>query len=97
MKLLSLLLLSVFLNFMALPILAPVFHWDTTTSKLVLSEEETHPSPFIINEKTLPKKLDVHDFLIFFESDLDGQNFCETDDAIHLSPLLTIFSPPPNV
>lgn len=95
MKFWSIITFAIFLNFMALPSIATFFNWDLTTSNVVISEEETHPSPLVINEKSLPKTLNVHDFLKFFENDLHRRSFVLTDDSIHLSPFLTIFSPPP--
>lgn len=95
MKFWSIITLTVFLNFMALPSLATVFNWDFPTSNVVISEEETQHSPLVINEKTIPTTLNVHDFLKFFENDLLGRSFVLIDDSVHLSPFLTIFSPPP--
>ena len=95
MKFLSIITLAVFLNFMALPSLATLFNWDLATTNVVISEEETHHAPLVINEKSLPRTLNVHDFLKFFESDLQSRSFVLADDSIHLSPFLTIFSPPP--
>jgi hypothetical protein len=97
MKFLSILTLTVFLNFMALPSLATIFNWDIATTNIVISEEETTHSPLVINEKTLPTKLNVHDFVKFFEYEKEGKSFIQTDDSIHSSPHLLIFSPPPNV
>lgn len=97
MKLWSIITLLFFLNFTALPGIASVFGWDLTRTNVVISEEEphSHPSSFIVYEKTLPKPLDVFDYLKFFEASLEERSFVLVDDSFHLSPLLTIFSPPP--
>jgi len=97
MKLWSIITLLFFLNFTALPGIASVFGWDLQGTNVVISEEEphSHPSSFIVYEKTLPKPLDVFDYLQFFETSLEARSFVPVDDSFHLSPLLTIFSPPP--
>lgn len=95
MKIWSIITLAVFLNFMALPSIAVAFGWDVPTTNMVISEEETQHSPLVINEKTIPDTLNVHDFLKFFLSDLQSQSYLSADDSVHLSPFLTIFSPPP--
>ena len=97
MKLWSIITLTVFLNFMALPTIATFFNWDLPSTNMIISEEETQHSPLVINEKTIPKTLNVHDFLKFFERDFLGNSFICADDSVHLSPFLTIFSPPPEV
>lgn len=97
MKLWSIITLTVFFNFMALPSIATILDWDLPSVNVVISEEETHSSPLSVFEKTIPKTLNVHDFLKFFENDLQRKSFVMTDDAIHLSPFLTIFSPPPEI
>lgn len=96
MKFWSIITLAVFLNFMALPSIATIFEWDFPTTNVVISEEETQHAPLVINEKNLPQTLNVHDFLKFFGNDLHRGSFDLIDDSVHLSPYLTIFSPPPN-
>lgn len=95
MKLWNIITLTVFLNFMALPSLATMFNWDLPTTNVVISEEETQHSPLVINEKTVPKTLSVHDFIKFFDRDSTYNSFVLMDDSVHLSPFITIFSPPP--
>ncbi|QDP85526.1 hypothetical protein FNJ88_08120 [Chryseobacterium sp. SNU WT5] len=95
MKFWSIITLTVFLNFMALPSIATLFNWDLPASNMIISEEETQHSPLVINEKTLPNTLSVNDFLKFFKGDLLGKSFILANDSIHLSPFLAIFSPPP--
>lgn len=95
MKIWSIITLTVFLNFMALPSIAVAFGWDLPAANVIISEEETQHSPAQISEKTIPDTLNVHDFLKFFERDSSGPSFLCADDSVHLSPFLTIFSPPP--
>lgn len=98
MKLWSIITLMVFFNFTALPSIAAIADWKIMRTNVIVNEEETHShysSLFSVYEKTLPKTLDVYDFLKFFEPDLEGSSFTLIDDDFHLSPLLRIFSPPP--
>ncbi|MDQ1159717.1 hypothetical protein QE422_000085 [Chryseobacterium sp. SORGH_AS 447] len=97
MKLWSIVTLVFFLNFTALPGMAAVFGWDLTRTNVVINEEEphSHPTSFIVYEKALPKTLDVFDYLKFFEPSNEEKSFVPLDDSFHLSPLLTLFSPPP--
>ncbi|MBK1894438.1 hypothetical protein [Chryseobacterium paridis] len=97
MKFWSIIVLTVFLNFTALPSIAVILGWDLSRTNVVLNEEEphSHPTSFIVYEKTLPKPLDVFDYLKFFEPSIEDKSFVLIDDSFHLSPLLTIFSPPP--
>ncbi|MEC5157609.1 hypothetical protein [Chryseobacterium sp. MP_3.2] len=96
MKFWNIITLAVFINFMALPSIATIFDWNLPASNVIISEEETQHPPLVINEKTVPKTLNVHDFLKFFKNDLLGKSFIMADDSIHLTPFLAIFSPPPN-
>jgi hypothetical protein len=97
MKIWSIITLLFFLNFTALPSIAAVFGWDLSRTNIVINEEEPHSNStsFTVYEKTLPKTLNVYDFLKFFEPSIEGKSFVLIDDSFHLSPLLTIFSPPP--
>ena len=98
MKFWSIVTLLFMLNFTALPSIAVMAGWEIPKTNAMLNEEEPHSqysSLFTMFEKTLPKTLNVHDFLKFFENDLEEKSFILIDDASHLSPLLTIFSPPP--
>jgi len=97
MKFWSIITLLIFLNFTALPGMAAVFGWDLQRTNVIINEEEphSHPTSLIVYEKTLPKTLDVFDYLKFFEPAIQGKSFVLIDDSFHLSPLLTIFSPPP--
>lgn len=92
----NIIVLLIFINFMALPSLATIFDFDIPQTNVVLSEEETHSSSVsIVYEKTIPKTMNVHDFIKFFETTSDQKAFVLTDDSIHISPYLLIFSPPP--
>lgn len=98
MKFWSIITLMIVLNFTALPSIAAVADWDIMTTNVIVNEEETHShysSLFSVYEKTLPKTLDVYDYLKFFEPDIEGRFFALINDDFHLSPLLSIFSPPP--
>jgi len=96
MKFWSVITLLFVLNFTALPSIAAICGWKLQVTNVILNEEETHSNySFTVYEKTLPKTLNAHDFLRFFEPDLKHKSFIPTDDSSHRSPLLTIFSPPP--
>ena len=79
---------------MALPSISAVFDLDIPQTNIIVSEEETHSSSFSVYEKTIPKTLDVHDFIKFFESVSNQGKFEPFDDSIHLNHYLTIFPPP---
>lgn len=92
----NILVLLIFVNFTALPSIATVFGFELPQTNVIISEEETHSSSsFIVYEKTIPKTLNVHDFIKFFENYSSENTFLLADDSIHLSPYLSIFSPPP--
>ena len=97
MKFWSIITLLFIINFTALPSIAAICGWKLQRTNVILNEEEPHShySSFTVYEKTLPKTLNVHDFLKFFEPTLEQTSFALIDDDFHLSPFLTIFSPPP--
>jgi hypothetical protein len=98
MKFWSIITLMIVLNFTALPSIAAIADWKIMRTNVIVNEEETHShysSLFSVYEKTLPKTLDVYDYLKFFEPDLEGSAFLWVDDTFHHPPFLTIFSPPP--
>lgn len=97
MKFWSIITLLFFLNFTALSSIAAIAGWKIQRTNVIVNEEEPHShySSFSVYEKTLPKTLSVYDYVKFFEPDLEGSRFVMTDDSFHHSPLLTIFSPPP--
>lgn len=97
MKYLSIIFLLVFVNFMALPSIATLFHLEIAKTNIVLSEEESQHSPLVINEKSLPKVLDISDFEPFFVDVFTKKSFFLFDDAVNLSAYLSIFSPPPEI
>jgi hypothetical protein len=97
MKFWSVITLLIFLNFTALPSIAVAAGWEILRSNVIINEEEQHSSPtsFIVYEKILPKTLEVFDFLKFFAPSPEGKSFVLIDDSFHLSPVIIIFSPPP--
>lgn len=97
MKFWSIITLMIVLNFTALPSIASIAGWKLISTNVIVNEEETHShySSFTVYEKTLPKTLDVYDYLKFFEPDLEGKSFILINDSFHHSPLLSLFSPPP--
>ena len=97
MKFWSVFVLTIFLNFTVLPSIAAIFSWDLKGTNTVLNEEEPHSNSVALYEKTIPKILDVFDYLKFSEPSKKGQKHLIMDDDFHLSPLLTIFSPPPEI
>lgn len=99
MKFWSIFTLICILNFTALPSIAAVAGWKIPRTNVIVNEEETHShyASFTVYEKTLPKTLNVHDFLKFFELDSQHENFAHINDSSHRSPLLSIFSPPPEI
>ncbi|WP_333850897.1 hypothetical protein [Epilithonimonas sp.] len=97
MKYLSILILGIFLNFTALPSLAALFGWELPRTNVVISEEEhSHSNNMIvIYEKTIPKTLDIHDFLKFCETDTHNKIAVSWESKLYFPPSLSIFSPPP--
>lgn len=97
MKSWSIITLLFFLNFTALPSIAAIAGWEILRTNVIINEEEPHSNPtsLIVYEKILPKTLEVFDYLKFFEPYPEGRSFVLIDDSFHLSPLLAIFSPPP--
>ena len=94
MKYLSIFILAVFINFTALPSLAVVFDWDLPTLNNNINEEEVKNNLANFNEKLPPKPYNLGDILnvIDFHKKI---SFIIKDDSIHLSPYISIFSPPP--
>lgn len=92
----NILVLLIFVNFMALPSIAVLLDIELPQTNVIVSEEETHSSGLtLLYEKTIPGTLNVHDFLKFFSDAALNGAFLLADDSIHLSPYLSIFSPPP--
>lgn len=96
MKYWSIITLMVFLNFTALPGIAAVFGWELPRTNVVINEEEQHSTnTIVIYEKTIPKTLNIHDFIKFFESDPNKKRIFNWEPKLYFSPLLSTFSPPP--
>lgn len=96
MKYWSIITLTVFLNFTALPGIAAIFGWELPRTNVVINEEEPHSGSMVINfEKTIPKTLDIHDFLKFCEMPTYKKITVSRGSALYFPPALSIFSPPP--
>lgn len=97
MKYWSIITLTIFLNFTVLPGIAAMFGWELPRTNVVINEEETQHSntTFVIYEKTIPKTLNIHDFLKFFEPDTHKKISDNWESLLYLSPSLSNFSPPP--
>ena len=99
MKFWSIIVLTFFLNFTVLPSIAVVLGWEIHKTNVILSEEESHShsqfSSLFSYEKALPKIFTIFDYLKFNQILTGKDSFVLTDDSFHLSPLLSIFSPPP--
>lgn len=91
----SILTLLIFLNFTALPSIAGFFGFDVPATSIIIQEEENHTCSVIIFEKNIPDTLNVHDFIKFFEIDINKNGQFASEDSIYFDPHLTIFSPPP--
>ncbi|MFC6269413.1 hypothetical protein [Frigoriflavimonas asaccharolytica] len=96
MKIGSLISLLIFLNFTALPTIAGFFSWDLPSSNLIISEEETSHAPLVINEKSLPKIINVHDFINFLAFESERKISFVIDDSNHLPIYFKVPSPPPD-
>ncbi len=96
MRFLNIIVLVIFINFVALPGIAAVFGWDTPMTTMIVEEEENHNSySQTIFEKTIPKTLDVLDYIQFTEPEENPSLHFLVNEATYLDPHLTIFSPPP--
>ena len=95
MKYWSIIILTIFLNFTALPGIAALCGWEIPRTNVVVNEEETHANSLVLYEKTIPKTLNIHDFLKFYESVPQKNTAVNRKSNIYFSPFLSIFSPPP--
>lgn len=95
MKYWSIFILAIFLNFTALPSLAFLFDWELPTLSTNITEEELKSNFASFNEKIPPKPFNFHDFLTGLKTFKTINTFILKDDSIHLSPYISIFSPPP--
>ncbi len=96
-RFLNIVVLAGFVNFMVLPTIAGFLDVDIPQTAIVMSEEENHSSSTSFFEKTIPNQLNVNDFLKFFTATVFRKLHFITDENFHLSPYLSIFSPPPEV
>lgn len=97
MKYLSILVLVIFVNFTALPGLVVVFDWDLPALNTNVTEEEVKNNIANFNEKLPPKPYNLGDILNVLDFNHTEISFIIKDDSIHLSPYISIFSPPPEV
>ena len=95
MKYLSIFILAIFINFTALPSLAVIFDWDLPTLNNNINEEEVKNNLSNFNEKLPPKPYNLGDILNVLDINHNKISFIIKDDSIHLSPYISIFSPPP--
>ena len=95
MKYWSIIILTIFLNFTALPGVAALCGWEIPRTNVIVNEEETHANSLVLYEKTIPKTLNIHDFLKFYESVPQKNTAVNRKSNIYFSPFLSIFSPPP--
>jgi hypothetical protein len=95
MKYWSIIILTIFLNFTALPGIAALCGWEIPRTNVIVNEEETHANSLVLYEKTIPKTLNIHDFLKFYESVPQKNTAVNRKSNIYFSPFLSIFSPPP--
>lgn len=98
MKIWSTLILVIFLNFNFYPGIAQFFGQEIVLTNVVLTEEETHSNTIIVYEKTIPDALRLSDYItkFFIDFNLKG-SFLSHTESIHLSPYISIFSPPPEM
>ena len=95
MKYWSIIILTIFLNFTVLPGIAALCGWEIPRTNVIVNEEETHANSLVLYEKTIPKTLNIHDFLKFYESVPQKNTAVNRKSNIYFSPFLSIFSPPP--
>ncbi len=95
MKYWSIITLTIFINFTALPGIAAIFGWELPRTNVIINEEENHANSFVLYEKSIPKTLDINDFLKFFESIPQKAATPMWKIHIYFPPCLNIFSPPP--
>ncbi|WP_275153687.1 hypothetical protein [Elizabethkingia meningoseptica] len=91
MKYLSIIILGIFLNFMALPSIAKLMDWDLPTMSQNLSEEEVKIKR-MSEEQLHSEPLQIQK--IHWDESLN-KAFVSYNDNELIDPLLIIFSPPP--
>ncbi|RZJ37406.1 MAG: hypothetical protein EOO18_05725, partial [Chryseobacterium sp.] len=77
------------------PGIAALCGWEIPRTNVIVNEEETHANSLVLYEKTIPKTLNIHDFLKFYESVPQKNTAVNRKSNIYFSPFLSIFSPPP--
>lgn len=97
MKYWSVLVLIIFINFTALPGIAAFFDWDLPTLNTNVTEEEVKNNLANFNEKIPPKPYNFKDLLPIAINTKNNICFLLINDSVHLSPSISIFSPPPEV
>lgn len=96
MKFWSSIVLLIFLNFTALPSIAAVFDWEIPATNIVYEEEEENINLDVL-EKIIPIKFNTDEFLTSSTENKEVSTYFIYKEAIHLSPYLSLFSPPPEV
>ncbi|WP_407482211.1 hypothetical protein [Elizabethkingia meningoseptica] len=91
MKYLSIIILGIFLNFMALPSIAKLMDWDLPTMSQNLSEEEVKIKR-MSEEQLHSEPLQIQK--IHWDESLNKAFVSYNDNELR-DPLLIIFSPPP--
>lgn len=87
-----------FLNFITFPTIAIGLGIAMPQTDVVISEEENvHSSSVIFYEKVLPKTLNIHDFIKFFEQNLTHEIYSLHDNGKYVQPHISVISPPPEV
>lgn len=95
-RILNILVLILFLNFLALPSLAGFLDMDLPQTNTTVSEEEIHHGSYAdFSEKTLPKTIDIKDFIGLWTTLSVSSVFISLDEKIFHNPFYFILSPPP--
>ena len=90
--------LAIFVNFTVLPFLVVIRESHISTLNNNISEEEVKNNIANFNEKYPPKPYKSSDYIQQRYSFRNKNvTFIQKDDSMNLNPLLTIFSPPPEV
>ncbi|AQY21711.1 hypothetical protein [Riemerella anatipestifer] len=96
MRFKSILLLMIFLNFMALPSIAKMFGEDISIVTFTISEEETQFGETIsFSEKMISEVMSLQDFSLLSSYKYASRVFISSDDAALLSPFLSVHYTPP--
>lgn len=94
----NILVLTIFVNFTVLPSIVILGGGKLPQTNIIVSEEEPHTStPFIVYEKTTPTILNINGFSIFKKIIIVKSRYDSSDYSAHLSPLIAVFSPPPEI